>query len=179
VKGSCGILSTGEVRCFDMSDTPNPAQIPGITDATQISGDRSRGCAVRSNGSIACWGGFAEDLSSIASRGPFAEVSVSTSQSCARTVAGELWCWGMAPVGVFRSIVNLIPVRIALDGVASVAVSRYHVCASTSSGSVYCWGDASLGRLGVPAYGWPWEPGPGKPLLALDHARTAAPQAGG
>ena len=53
--GGCALLSSGAVKCWWSSTSGNhlPADVPGISTATAISG--SRPCARLSSGAVTCW----------------------------------------------------------------------------------------------------------------------------
>jgi len=101
-------------------------------------------CAVRSDGSVACWGwgwgsSVLDDLTAPA--GTFASVSAGNGHTCGVKSDGTLACWGYnsagqatAPAGTF----------------ASVSARTDYTCGVKSDGSVVCWGDNSSGQATPP-----------------------------
>lgn len=73
-------------------------------------------------------------------------------QTCARTVSGGVWCWGMTfsgpGDGSGGSYPAPVPVSELSSGVAAIAVGSSHACALTAAGGVKCWGENSSGQLG-------------------------------
>ncbi len=74
------------------------------------------------------------------SAGPVAEVAGGELHTCARTTAGDVYCWGMKVDGRTGSRTDGIN-KVALPGkAAAVAVGSLHSCAIVGT-DLYCWGD--------------------------------------
>jgi alpha-tubulin suppressor-like RCC1 family protein len=77
----------------------------------------------------------------------WAEVAAGADHTCARTFAGEVYCWGgndRGQLGDGTQIDRKKPVRVKLDGAAAeLALSNYASCARLVSGNVACWGDST------------------------------------
>jgi cysteine-rich repeat protein len=91
------------------------------------------GCAVRADGSVACWG-FDQDGDTRPAPGSYRQVVVGDSFSCGLLVSGEVACWGAndegqsaPPAGPF--------VRLS--------AGYRHACGLHSDGKVECWGGES------------------------------------
>lgn len=79
------------------------------------------------------------------------DVQVGPAQACARTIDGELFCWGNnsgGQLGGSAAAFSRVALPVALSGVTSVALSR-SVCA-VADGEVHCWGNGSLCEAGAP-----------------------------
>jgi alpha-tubulin suppressor-like RCC1 family protein len=77
-------------------------------------------------------------------------ISAGDYSTCALTVKGEVFCWGL-----FRSINSKIsqsdvPVQVQNlpEPVKQISVGGEHICAVLQSGKVVCWGNNSDGQLG-------------------------------
>lgn len=117
-------------------------------------------CAVRAGGEVMCWGMNGQGQVGVPP-GPFpanelvpvivaiagaVEVDVDTENSCARTVDGEVWCWGWndglpAPEEPGSYVVP------GLAGVVELAAGDVFTCARID-GRISCWGSNVLGQLG-------------------------------
>lgn len=86
----------------------------------------------------------------------FAEIGKGDGFACARTAAGEMWCWGyhnQANLGHGRTRglhYETAPVRVRFPGrVKSLAVGARHSCLLDEAGKAYCWGGNLVGELGI------------------------------
>lgn len=127
-------------------------------DAVAITAGQNHTCALRSGGSVVCWGfnGGGEtgdgttttpktspgsaiglsDVKAIAS-GPYFNCAVMT---------GKVFCWGQVPLsGASVSTPAEVP---SVSGVTAIAAGANHVCAVRSDSTVVCWGSNTLGQLG-------------------------------
>lgn len=109
---TCAVSAVGEVYCWGRrinsigSSALTAEQVPGITSAVSLGLDRYHACVARADGSAWCWGkGSAGQLGrgTTVADGPPAPVSnladvvqvtAGSLQSCARTRAGRVYCWG-------------------------------------------------------------------------------------
>lgn len=149
------------VTCVDAEDCVNGLDALGAT--------RTETCAVKSDGSLWCWGAASEFIDGApvpSKRGELSEVvsvhSAATA-SCAVKANGSVWCWGYSEAKLFGPSSELVslggywevyqasePVQISgLSNVKSIAVGRQHVCAVDETGGVWCWGNNAYGQLGV------------------------------
>ncbi|MCA9576834.1 MAG: hypothetical protein H6726_08860 [Sandaracinaceae bacterium] len=131
------------------------------------------GCAVRQNGTLACWGGCVsgqlgdgDDATRRATPDTLAlsgvtSVCVGNVASCA-VAGGGVFCWGPDGVGetgqgaVGTTASSPLPVAGLTTDVAAVSCLGSTVCALRSQGDVWCWGAGAfdqLGRTGVSASG--------------------------
>jgi alpha-tubulin suppressor-like RCC1 family protein len=170
--------SGGTVRCWSGRTTGNeygqlgdgtntthtvPAPVTGLTDATRIAAMYLHACAVRTNGTVACWGyntsGQLGDGTVTNRNTPVTvpglsgavEVGVGSGHSCAIVASGserQVWCWGYnfhGELGVGNMVDSRVPQRVT--GVADAADLRVlanATCvrrtAGAQAGQVWCWG---------------------------------------
>jgi alpha-tubulin suppressor-like RCC1 family protein len=154
-----------------------PTQVTGLTDATSVASGGVSGCALRSTGTIVCWGdttlgelgngttsGSAScfengsdscDVAPVAVQGisNASQVSVGRISACAVLKDGTIWCWGDNTVGELGdgAIGGISDVPVEVVGIAdatSVSVADEYACATLSTGEVNCWGWDDGGQLG-------------------------------
>lgn len=134
-------------------------QSTGITDAVAVTVGSSVGCAIRSGGTVKCWGfgGLLGDGTTNQATTPVdmvgvsdaTQISMGSNGGCLRTSAGSVKCWGSVfhrgdgnPGGA------LAPVTASITGVVKVSAGGRHACALRSDGTVWCWGENTQGQLG-------------------------------
>jgi len=166
----CAIDAGGDLRCvgtrpMGSGGGPDGArEVEGIAQVA-LSGPFSMGggphaCAVRRDGTVACWGSNASGELGAGDRvqraGPVdvagvtdaAQVSAGDGLSCARLRGGRVLCWGRRlglrdPQGD-----PLHPTMVpGLDDAVSLSSGGKLTCAARARGSVVCWGH---GAFGVP-----------------------------
>ena len=132
-----------EIRRYQNNDE-EPRQrsekVPALQGATQLSAGEFHSVALRTDGSIACWGTDDPDLLT-APPNTFANVSAGTGHSVALRKNGVIVCWGRnhskqlnAPKGKFRAV--------SAGAGYSVALRK--------SGAIACWGEGDDGQLNPP-----------------------------
>lgn len=122
------------------------------------------GCAIRA-GVVRCWGlgddGQLGNGALLPSPSPSAAVTLATpvdrvvswlTHACARTVTGEVHCWGFNGEGVLgdgTTMTRSAPVRVlGVSDARHIATSIAHGCAARGDGAVQCWGSNRFGQLG-------------------------------
>ena len=113
-------------------------------------------CAIRSEGTVACWGPNGNQQATPPT-GTFSDVTVGDSHSCGVRTSGRIACWGYngygaPPPGTFTA----------------VTANFNHTCAVRSEGAVSCWGPGAgtvptavtqpVGLLGPGALEFPAQP---------------------
>lgn len=173
----CFLRKGGTIRCWgDNSEgqlgigsdqplpPPTPQDVAGIDDAIAIAAGRSHTCALRSGGTVTCWG--AGDLGqlgdgAVTSRtapGPAVSgladavsLGAGGASTCAVKAGGTAVCWGddrFAQLGNGRSPISAGPVVVpGTAGALAVASRDHHACALLAV-SVRCWGENGAGQLG-------------------------------
>ncbi|MDQ1295004.1 MAG: hypothetical protein QG608_2889 [Actinomycetota bacterium] len=123
-------------------------------------------CAIRSNGTLWCWGqnwdgqlgngsGFSSQPTptQVAPGTVWHAVSAGTGHTCGVRRDRSLWCWGdnsHGQLGDGTHDTALAPVPVQAGGLwKAVSVGRAHTCALRSEGSVWCWGGDESGQLGL------------------------------
>ena len=136
------------------------------------------GCAVRSDGTVWCWGNHGGALfqgtESCAGECANHAVQVTTDvlgtpflgavkvrrvagKACAIKADGTVWCWGAGSGGITSTLQEeIFPTLVPLEGeiVVDVAMNKhYSACALTESKHVYCWGTLNQNQLSLDTYG--------------------------
>ena len=107
-----------------------------IPSAPAVSGGWSHACALRTDGTITCWGenNYGQTNSP---NGQFTAISSGTIHNCALRSDNTITCWGRqtdAPEGQFNSI----------------SAGHDHTCALRSDNTVTCWGDNTQHQTDAP-----------------------------
>lgn len=176
---TCALLDDATVRCWGHDDQGQigpactttscltPTEITGLTGVHQISVGGQFTCALRTDGTVWCWGvNNASQLgqpggASMASpqlvtglAGETAvEIGVGINNGCARVASGGVRCWGANILGSVGdgSMDFIVPsARAAMltVPVASLSVGTFHRFAMGTDGMLYGWGGNSDGELG-------------------------------
>ncbi|MBK8170279.1 MAG: hypothetical protein IPK60_08015 [Sandaracinaceae bacterium] len=144
--------------------TGNGACAQPIT-ATTIHNDGTHACAVMTDGSLVCWGdnssgelGVGDGSFPYATKYTVAglanvvEVATTEQRTCARTMSGEVYCWGrnfVGEIGNGTTTPSSTPVHVTLPSPAiSISVTQGNTCAVLNTGSVRCWGIGYAGVIG-------------------------------
>ena len=147
---------------------------PAVPDLVSVSSSWSSSCAVRADGSVACWGsnwsgqlGTGTTYDSIIPQladldGAATHVTVGEAHGCALMVDATLRCWGGNWNGQVGDLTlgEIVPTPAAVPGVdhvVSVGAGAYHTCAIRDDGTTWCWGSGGSGQLGQPGL---WDPQP-------------------
>jgi alpha-tubulin suppressor-like RCC1 family protein len=173
---TCVVRSGGTVSCWGrnfsgqlgngLSNTnaPTPVQVTGITDAIAVAAGESHTCAVRSNGTVSCWGyngdGQLGNGTTTSSSTPVevsgitdaTGVAAGPSHTCATHTDGTVSCWGYNSYGQLgngTTTTSSTPVAVTgITNAVAITVGTYHTCATRTDGRVSCWGYNGAGQLG-------------------------------
>ena len=148
---------------FDAGAPPPP---PG--DWTMVSAGDSSTCAIKTDGSLWCWGdnSFGQlgiGAGTLGVTAPkqvgdamWSSVSIRHQTTCGIESNGTLWCWGLNTYGQVGNGDDaatkanvLAPVMVDSRSWNAVAVGFAHTCAIASDATLWCWGDNSNGALGT------------------------------
>ncbi len=165
---TCALLTDRTVKCWgsnallgngNAANDKRPAQVTGITGATQITTGSAHSCAVLQDGTAKCWGenafkklgdGTSTDRTTpvtVAGLSGATQLTGGNSHTCALTDAGDVTCWGRNPLTGAA-----IAAPTAVTGFASKVVAidaGVHVnCAQLDTGALQCWGSNPKGLLG-------------------------------
>ena len=163
--------STRRLRSPDFSSVP--VRVEGIDDATAISADEVRSCALHQNGNISCWGsiGYGDYASAVPVEvvgiGDAAAVSADGSHSCALHQTGNISCWGSIWAGLLDDgaervlEIDFSSVPVGVTGISDAisittsesSVYDRHSCVLHQNNTVSCWGNNEAGQLGNGTFG--------------------------
>lgn len=167
---SCAALRSGAVACWRHRGRNNtytaPELVPDVMRARQVAVGGAHACALLEDGAVRCWGSNAQGQLGEPSRRTsnatsdvvgalpaIAELAAGARHTCARSVAGEVWCWGdneRGQLGIGPFAGSALPVRVPdLTSAESIAAGATHTCVVMGGGAVECWGDNRSHALGV------------------------------
>lgn len=148
--------------CDESSDLPTCC-----AGWTEVATGGGHTCAIRTDGSIWCWGANEFGQLGVGDTGPrpvptrvgvgtdWAHVTAGDDHSCGIKRDGSLWCWGRNNFGqlglaVGDTLTRHAPARLG-DGTSWVEVvaGGSHACARRVDGSIWCWGLNGDGQLGI------------------------------
>lgn len=160
-----GELSTTAVPVSNAAGTGN------LTGVTGLAGGGAHTCAVKIDGTVACWGadgsGQLGDDAALAGKdrpvpvvgltGAIAVVAGSA-HTCSLRANGSVACWGensLGQLGNGNRIDQRTPVAVVgpggtgvLGNVVALAAGQDHTCALRVDTRIFCWGSNGLGQLG-------------------------------
>ena len=155
---TCGLRTDGAVQCWGSNghgqagvEDPTapmtctvfgcaPRYAPKWGPFIDVSSGTTHTCAVRTGGSIECWGETIEGQA-FAPTGEFVAVSAGFKHSCALAVDGTVSCWGRDAYGETRAPAG--------EFVAVSAGSSFS-CGLRPDTSIECWGYSEDGRATPP-----------------------------
>jgi len=160
--------SNADDTCGTTKCRQTPTAVQGLADVIQVSAGADHACAVRTDGTVLCWGNndrgqIARALSIPYAATPAAvalpvgkkaaKVSCGDGAACVRTITNEVYCWGdnraavvgLAPSTTPQTTPNQVTFPSTQDvvdlAVSWVGAAGYvHACAIRSDKSVWCWG---------------------------------------
>ncbi|NCU42135.1 MAG: hypothetical protein EOM19_05475, partial [Candidatus Moranbacteria bacterium] len=175
-----GANSYGELGNGAFINKKAPVQVLGVggngylTDIFQIAAGSRYSCAVKTDGTVYCWGraeyGIGDNTIGTSRNTPVQvlgvggvgvlsgviQVSVGSSNMCALKTDGTVWCWGTGQFGGNgdnTTTQRLTPVQVlgvggvgVLSGISEISTGYSHTCALKTDGTVWCWGSGD--RLG-------------------------------
>lgn len=174
---TCGVTTTGTALCWGFNyvglggganASPTPALVAGSLNFSSITVGEYHTCGLTTGGAAYCWGGGSQSgLDSPLGTGTltspiplavtgghtFSRLSAGDYQTCAISVAGLTYCWGLNMVGqlgdgtLTPSMQPGAPVSTTAV-FTQVAAGKHAVCAVGSDGTAYCWGRNQDGRFG-------------------------------
>ena len=173
---TCAVHSDGTVSCWgdasggrlgdgEYSGTRStPFQVPDFTDVVAVSTGYDFTCALKSSGSVFCWGynGYGQlgDNSDMESATPVEVMGLSDAimlsaggmHVCALRAAGTIVCWGKNDSGELGNGTkddSFAPVQVTgIADATMIALGYGHSCALRANGHVSCWGNNWGGMVG-------------------------------
>ncbi len=173
----CAVLSDGRVACWgegssgELGDgrrtsANTPVFVSGISDAVDVSAGRTHTCVLHRDSTVSCFGtqangelgdGAATGRRSTPYRLPFligvVELELGDGHSCARTRAGEIYCWGLNGAGQLGDGTTSDAQsprlsRLGTGRATDLCAGRDVTCALRDTG-VWCVGTNLHGSLGA------------------------------
>jgi alpha-tubulin suppressor-like RCC1 family protein len=175
---SCAVLADRSARCWGRNTagqhgngtTVSSLSLSvvlgsgGSVSGRGIAAGREHTCAVRANGTVACWGrndfgqigdGTVSTRLTPTAVGGLANVTAVAAgnlHTCALLANGSVRCWGdngRGQLGDGTLAARTAPVAVAgLANVAAITAGREHTCALLTDGTARCWGANGNGQLG-------------------------------
>jgi adhesin/invasin len=179
--GRCwGLNTAGQLGDGSRTQRLAPTVVAGGLTFTQIAAGVTHACGLTTAGTVYCWGDnengrLGRDSATTAPPPspndtlPFAslvpvpvpglssvvQLAAGEAHTCARTSAGQVYCWGLNNNGQLgdgttlnRQAPTLVALPSGVTGFTRIAAGSLHTCGLTASGALYCWGDNLLGQLG-------------------------------
>ena len=173
------------IGCHYSGSISNPTEIGGVSDAIDMAASGNYTCALRSDGTVHCWGNnipmFSCTPEAVTGISSAIGVAVGSGHACALLSNGEVSCWGdnqYGELGDGSTDDSSTPVPVSsLSGVVDIAAGMSHTCAVLASGGVRCWGYNYSGQLGNGTNEGTNEPNP-LPLVVSGIANATEVSAG-
>jgi alpha-tubulin suppressor-like RCC1 family protein len=174
ILNTCALTDDHEVYCWGENlrgeaGAPNvekpvvwaPNRITFASGSRQVSGDYSTLCALKVDGTIACWGYLTAQLGTAFEKEHTGEVpdiadatqiAVGYSHACALRQDQTVWCWGQDEAGQLgdgggEGAARPKPVALPGRATAVVAASK-STCARLEDRRWYCWGENRSAQIG-------------------------------
>jgi alpha-tubulin suppressor-like RCC1 family protein len=171
-----GQLGTGTTSPTGQDQT-TPVQVSGLTNVTALASGFEFTCALKSDGTIWCWGrnDSAElGIGTLTNNQPTpvqipgvnnaVAIDAAADHGCWVDAVGKVFCWGeneFGQLGDGTTTLRPSPVQanLGIPGVTAKGITTgvFHTCAIVDGdlqpGEVVCWGDNVFQQLGDPGYG--------------------------
>ncbi|CAN5389525.1 hypothetical protein BH09GEM1_BH09GEM1_38910 [soil metagenome] len=176
----CGLDSGGAAYCWGSNnggqlgdgtriDRNVPTAVTGGLTFSMLATGTQHTCGVTTAGDVYCWGiAYAGQLGDSTvgtsrvvptkAKTPaglvFTQVSAGYNHTCATTVAGDVYCWGINSFGqlgdgTISSVPRPYPALITGGlKLTKIAAGPAGGCGLTAAGAAWCWGSSSNGQLG-------------------------------
>ena len=146
---TCVITTTDALQCFGNRSQGNLSVPSNVTEVKDVYMGQNDWCAVRLNGTVACWGDNGNEISNpsgFSAINNAIQVTVGDGFACALLSSGTVNCWGnnVAYYGL-SNVSNL-------TGIAKIFGGWAALCLVDAEGALKCFGSDPWGRVsGVPA----------------------------
>ena len=134
-------MSGGPIACWG-HDTIFDETLPPQGSFTSVSAGARHACAIRTDGSVACWGRNDGGQAS-PPPGTFTSISASveSDRTCGVRTDGSAVCWGSGLPHPAAHRNNYLPPSVQPDGeFSSISAGGQHICGLDIDGDVACWG---------------------------------------
>jgi alpha-tubulin suppressor-like RCC1 family protein len=175
---ACAVHNDGRVSCWGENHehgvlgrgvfgwgVANVDAVPGLEAIAEVCTGMFHSCALREDGTVACWGdnswgalgdGTFEDRASpvdVVGLSDVVDIDCDAELTCAVLQDGGARCWGdnrHHQLGDISTTARNTPVEVfgVLDAV-QITTSRSHACARLRDGTAMCWGDNEVGQAGM------------------------------
>jgi alpha-tubulin suppressor-like RCC1 family protein len=176
---TCAIQPPGTLWCWgrnndgqlglgvaDIDAHPTPIQVGTDTDWAAVTGGENITCALKTDGSLWCWGGNDDGQLGLGTidmvqhpnpsrvgTATWAAIAVGEDHVCGIRPDSSLWCWGentWGQVGDGTSGGNVLtPTRVGSSSDwTEIDLGEDHTCGVRTGGSTWCWGLNTVGQLG-------------------------------
>jgi len=188
---TCALKNNGTVWCWGTgsvmgintaANSGTPVQVLGaggigiLDNVTQISAGNGHTCAIKTDGTVWCWGygsllGAGDTAANSSTPvqvlglngsgvlNNVSQISSGTDHICTLKNDGTVWCWGMGnkgQLGINNTLNKKTPAQVlgvggsgVLDNVVQISANRNHTCAIKTDSTVWCWGSNNDGELGI------------------------------
>jgi len=175
---SCALKNSGSLYCWGVNDQgelgdgtttamrTTPTLVNGDTDWAAVDGGGLHTCALKTDGSLWCWGYDA--YGQLGDGSPYSlqkapvqagadtdwkQVSAGSTHTCAVKNNRTLWCFGNNGYGQLGDKTKLnktVPTQIGKATTWSqVSAGNAYTCARKTDGTLWCWGYNGAGNLGI------------------------------
>jgi len=168
---ACAIKKDGTLYCWGNdaweealgragnTETTPEARVGDDTDWSSVSPGGSHTCAIKTDGSLYCWGvdsygALGHEQSGgvpvrVGEDSDWAKVAAGFGHTCAIKTDQSLYCWGRGTAaGYAANAGERVPLRIgSAANWTDVAAGNYHTCAAKTHGAVLCWGGDFEGHV--------------------------------
>ncbi len=145
---SCGIRASDQnAVCWgnNLGEGVGDATPPTGVTFTEVNAGYNLGCGVKTDQSLACWGGSTTLFQPIAiPTGTFTHVAGGLNFACGLKTDGSIACWGVNT----DTQVSGAPTTGTFT---QIATGLRYACALDTAGTITCWGSNLYGQLNVPA----------------------------
>ncbi len=180
---TCAVKTDGSAWCWGLNSSgqlgtngyttvyqPTPVLLAigvPLTEVSFIRGGENHTCALRTNGTVWCWGGNGEGrlgtgdylgrllATRIEIENTVQKISVGHAHTCALEENGQLLCWGrnfngQLGDGTVQSRTTPGPTVWPSEtpAITDVSAGEAHTCVVTGAGAAFCFGNNTHGRLG-------------------------------
>jgi alpha-tubulin suppressor-like RCC1 family protein len=151
-----GANGDGQLGIGGTSTTVTPTQLSTLgSSVAQMSAGYDHACAVKTDGTLWCWG-FVDNSFTAGASTPYqvtafgtdaVEVAAGTRYVCVRKTDHTAWCWGYIGPAYLDDLGVDSATQLLAD-VAEMSAGDHHVCARKTDGTVWCFGAGIDGQLG-------------------------------
>jgi alpha-tubulin suppressor-like RCC1 family protein len=180
---TCVRYGSGQVECWGRNlagqlgngtnaakNAPTGVSISNLAGITKLSVGDNHACALRTDGTLFCWGqndqgqvglagGSGIVSTPVAVLSNIIDVAAGINHTCAVTEQHKVFCWGAAgTLGNNSANASSAPVQVPFLGDVVAVAAGSATCAIHENGAASCWGPNSEGLLGTGDLVWRFVP---------------------